>query len=648
MDINNTTSLGKVKIVMLKGERGETGHGALVANSVADMVDITQIYVYTGNENGYTFGNWYYWDGTAWTSGGAYNAVVVETDKTLSVEDMAADAETVGKAIYNGRTHSKNLPRVTTLYTDFYNISTFTEMPAWTVCSTLGSQILAKSANTVFAAIDAAKLYIIEKLETLNNDKSKFAVFYHITNIDKTQVWTGYVPYTSVGTAINDTDIRWKRLQDINEYSPAAVARDAQNALDDADEEWLMTDFAQLDHWWGADGDIMPNSQSKHSEFIYVRPGQKLYGAYFGNNPPQACGGVFYDANMQLVKPLLYQYSGISSPDAVPYTYYTADVAPTVNLTYATLWEITVPANAYYVSINMRGATTVAGGVQSLSTLPIIGATGTGNRIWRRDDPLRSIKRGKRLYIIGQSGISIDRAMRPYQEYATDPNRSQNDDPTSKPVVGFQEYIVPYYDAGKVISLGFSGIGYRNDGTNPSIYNLINTNAYENHDVFPLNDADEVLLCMGTNNANYIEGGVNTIGAYDSYDETKMMGAINLLIDKIYANNNGHAVVIYVETYHNKWPQNGTTEYAALTDAQKAEADEEYEKYSYLNQQIRLLAEFRNLVLIDREKTNGINCDNHKYLSYDVYKFPPYGTHFNNEGNRLRGYTILRGLCGIG
>lgn len=68
----------------------------LVASLVADMIDTDKIYVYVGSETGYTSGNWYYYDGTAWTSGGVYNAVAIETDDTLTVEGMAADAKAVG------------------------------------------------------------------------------------------------------------------------------------------------------------------------------------------------------------------------------------------------------------------------------------------------------------------------------------------------------------------------------------------------------------------------------------------------------------------------------------------------------------------------------------------------------------------------
>lgn len=44
----------------------------MVANTAAAMTDRTKIYVYTGSETGYTNGNWYYWNGSAWVSGGVY------------------------------------------------------------------------------------------------------------------------------------------------------------------------------------------------------------------------------------------------------------------------------------------------------------------------------------------------------------------------------------------------------------------------------------------------------------------------------------------------------------------------------------------------------------------------------------------------
>ena len=70
-----------------------------IATTVAGMTDKTRVYVYQGSESGYTSGNWYYWNGSAWTSGGTYNSAVVDTDKTLTQSDKAADSAVVGQEI---------------------------------------------------------------------------------------------------------------------------------------------------------------------------------------------------------------------------------------------------------------------------------------------------------------------------------------------------------------------------------------------------------------------------------------------------------------------------------------------------------------------------------------------------------------------
>ena len=47
------------------------------ASTVAQMTDHSKAYVYTGEESGYVTGNWYYWNGSSWVSGGVYNAVAI-------------------------------------------------------------------------------------------------------------------------------------------------------------------------------------------------------------------------------------------------------------------------------------------------------------------------------------------------------------------------------------------------------------------------------------------------------------------------------------------------------------------------------------------------------------------------------------------
>lgn len=49
----------------------------LVALTAADMTQTNRIYVYTGTEEGYTSGNWYYYNGSTWVSGGVYNSSTV-------------------------------------------------------------------------------------------------------------------------------------------------------------------------------------------------------------------------------------------------------------------------------------------------------------------------------------------------------------------------------------------------------------------------------------------------------------------------------------------------------------------------------------------------------------------------------------------
>lgn len=71
----------------------------LTASTAAGMTDQTKIYVYTGTETGYTAGHWYYYNGTAWTDGGVYNSVAVNTDTSLTVPGQAADSKAVGDAI---------------------------------------------------------------------------------------------------------------------------------------------------------------------------------------------------------------------------------------------------------------------------------------------------------------------------------------------------------------------------------------------------------------------------------------------------------------------------------------------------------------------------------------------------------------------
>lgn len=80
------------QITALKGLAGAPS----MAATAAAMTDSNKVYVYTGNEAGYTKGHWYYYSGAEWVDGGVYQATAVQTDPTLTVEGMAADAAACG------------------------------------------------------------------------------------------------------------------------------------------------------------------------------------------------------------------------------------------------------------------------------------------------------------------------------------------------------------------------------------------------------------------------------------------------------------------------------------------------------------------------------------------------------------------------
>ena len=75
-----------------------SGTHANVARTVSEMVDDTRVYVYVGNETGYNYGHWYYYDDTneQWVDGGVYTSNVYDTDETLTIMGRPADAKAAG------------------------------------------------------------------------------------------------------------------------------------------------------------------------------------------------------------------------------------------------------------------------------------------------------------------------------------------------------------------------------------------------------------------------------------------------------------------------------------------------------------------------------------------------------------------------
>lgn len=108
IDINNL----EVDVASLTASVGSP----LMASTAAGMTNTNKIYVYTGSEAGYTAGDWYYYDGSAWTSGGVYNSVAVQTDTTLSISGTAADSAAVGSAV----TKAQDIAMILATFPDEY------------------------------------------------------------------------------------------------------------------------------------------------------------------------------------------------------------------------------------------------------------------------------------------------------------------------------------------------------------------------------------------------------------------------------------------------------------------------------------------------------------------------------------------------
>lgn len=73
------------------------GSGApAVVTLASQMTDEGKVYLYAGSETGYTKGDWYYYNGSAWMDGGKYGGTV---DSTLTISGAAADAKKTGDEI---------------------------------------------------------------------------------------------------------------------------------------------------------------------------------------------------------------------------------------------------------------------------------------------------------------------------------------------------------------------------------------------------------------------------------------------------------------------------------------------------------------------------------------------------------------------
>lgn len=161
----------------------------LVASTVAGMTDHEKVYVYVGSETGYTSGNWYYWDGSAWTSGGVYNSVAVQTDTTLTLSGVAADSKKTGDEINDLKSQ---IAQGGVLSEDFKtaledlvsHIGTWTDGNAQTYISALHDAMNPTAELTRISAVytQGGKVYSTDPLDTLKTDLVVTAYYSDLTS----------------------------------------------------------------------------------------------------------------------------------------------------------------------------------------------------------------------------------------------------------------------------------------------------------------------------------------------------------------------------------------------------------------------------------------------------------------------------------
>ena len=363
----------------------------------------------------------------------------------------------------------------------------------------------------------------------------------------------------------------------------------------------LYTEFSKTDGWWAADGSLEPVPEGKvrkHSQKIPVIGGRSYYLGYCFSADEVPVSGAFFDSKGNWLAPLL-------TDEILPYDYKNAD-GNGRKTNYAVLYTFTAPEGARSFSYNLSTSRDYSYR-QFVSSKPILALQNTGNYAFANDFPPYQAHKNKNLCVIGASGVAYNRSL---QNFST-----ALEEPLEQYLVGFQEYLVPWYKS--VDSYGFAGGGWRRnrDAKYTSIYEGIIENNVD------LSGYDEFLLFPATNDT-----AIENFGEMDSTDPDTYMGALNAMIKKIYKESPN--AKIYLANAAHKGS------YYTSAKAQK--------KIDTLNALLEDIADYYSLQLIDLAGGSGVNDFN-----YEAGKLTFDGTHLNQEGSRLTGLYLRKEMIGF-
>ena len=444
----------------------------------------------------------------------------------------------------------------------------------------------ATAAKTVLHRPDgAAAAFRLVVMETTQSNLPRLKQFLLTNTTENTGIYVRHYDGSSFGD--------WYEMASTDSFS-SIRSETAPEMVMYSSFEWVSGG------WWTSTGGLS-DATKYHSGLVPIIPGARHYLGF----KYQTTGaiGAFFDEFRRWLAPLtgndVTAYPAAASGGDAAYK------TPNGNggtSNYANLWYFDAPAGACYFSWNLSTDDSYKYR-QSLSSKPLFLLEGSGNCIVRPGDPLYQGKKNKKLCVIGSSTVMIDRFDRDSQG---------NDTPY---VVGFQEYLAPWYQL--VESYGFSGgsLFPVSGETTTSIYNGIVTADVD------LSGYDEFLLqCSGN--------GLNTddvVDDWDSTDTSKYFGALNGIIDYIYSQN-PKAKIYLMDLCRKKSYYTYAASYAARIDG--------------INEKIRTLAENRAYTLVPTSV--GCECNAH---TYDEYTYD--GAHANSEGNRIYGLFCRKVMLGF-
>lgn len=341
-----------------------------------------------------------------------------------------------------------------------------------------------------------------------------------------------------------------------------------------------------------------------HTQNYKIIPGADYYVGTIGyvNNGVMGC---FLDFNELPLKPLrASDCSEVSYP-------YTTDNPNTDFTLFTKLYKFTAPANAHYLSMNFT-LTASEHWKFFLSNIPMFREGNSGDLVVYENSHMRH-KKAKKLCVVGPSYAMIDRRIQ--SAYG------------NKYIVGFQEYLLPFYDS--ITTFGYSGgtWGQFRDSDYISIYSGI-VSGYGSVLPKDFTPFDEVLL-IGCNPNGFFstprqeEG---TAGTYASNTSpvSSFMGGMRGVIE--YILNQKPEMKIYLSNF---WHTSGNN-VSAFRDT-----------CDNLNAEMLKLANLFGLQYIDMY--NGTPFNKWNYTTSNL-QYTYDGTHPNNAGMREIANVLVRAM----